>query len=93
VVDRRAAKVSGGHDDELGPGSLFSTGLVAGGALAGVLVAILTVNEGINKAIERLDLGKILTATLGGGGYQLLGCAFFAVMGIVLYRVARRPQI
>jgi putative OPT family oligopeptide transporter len=93
VVDRRAGKASGGHDDDLGPGSLFSTGLVAGGALAGVLVAILTVNEGINKAIEHLDLGKALTAALGGGGYQLLGCAFFAAMGIVLYRVARRPQI
>lgn len=93
VVDRRASKASGGHDDDLGPGSLFSTGLVAGGALAGVLVAILTVNEGINKAIEHLDLGKALTAALGGGGYQLLGCAFFAAMGIVLYHVARRRQI
>src|SRR6185503_18357484 len=29
------------HEDDLGPGSLFATGLVAGGALAGVLVAFL----------------------------------------------------
>ena len=31
-----------------------------------------------------------LTGLLGAGGYQILGVALFAVMGIVLYRVARR---
>ena len=30
------------EDDDLGKGSLFATGLVAGGALAGVAVALLT---------------------------------------------------
>ena len=34
-------------DSELGPGNLFATGLVAGGALAGVLVAMLSVNDGV----------------------------------------------
>ena len=29
------------EDEELGKGSLFATGLVAGGALAGVIVALL----------------------------------------------------
>jgi uncharacterized oligopeptide transporter (OPT) family protein len=36
VARRKGEKVS---DSELGPGNLFATGLVAGGALAGVLVA------------------------------------------------------
>ena len=31
------------EDDELGRGSLFATGLIAGGALTGVIVAILAV--------------------------------------------------
>src|SRR5438309_1443379 len=35
VVDRRSGK-TGAHGEDLGPGSLFSTGLVAGGALAAV---------------------------------------------------------
>src|SRR5262249_10955083 len=32
-----------GHDSDLGSGSLFATGLVAGGALAGVIVALLSI--------------------------------------------------
>src|SRR5207249_8724575 len=36
LVDRRsAAKASGGHGDDVGAGSLFATGLVAGGTLTG----------------------------------------------------------
>ena len=31
---------------ELGPGNLFATGLVAGGAIAGVVVAILDLSRG-----------------------------------------------
>src|SRR5262249_22983576 len=34
------------HDDELGPGNLFATGLVAGGAIAGVVVAIFSARDG-----------------------------------------------
>jgi len=41
--------------------------------------------------LDPLDISALLTNGLGGGGYQILGVALFAVMGIVLYRVARRP--
>jgi OPT family oligopeptide transporter len=91
-VDYRAG-ARGHGDDELGPGSLFATGLVAGGALAGVLVALLSVNDGVLKALDAVDLTKPITAAAGAGGYQLLGVAFFAFMGIVLYRVARRTHV
>ena len=48
IVDWRAKRKNKlAEDSELGQGSLFATGLVAGGALAGVVVALLTVNEGI----------------------------------------------
>ena len=93
IVDRRkGSAAAAGHGEDLGPGSLFATGLVAGGALAGVLVAILSVNESVLKALGKVDLTEWLTRALGASGYQILGVIFFAVMGIVLYRVAQRPQ-
>jgi OPT family oligopeptide transporter len=89
IVDRRSG-AAGAHGEDLGPGSLFATGLVAGGALAGVLVALLSVNDSVLKALEKVDLTGLLTGALGEGGYQILGVAFFAVMGAVLYGVARK---
>jgi OPT family oligopeptide transporter len=90
IVDRRSG-AKGAPGEDLGPGSLFATGLVAGGALAGVLVALLSVNDSVLKALEKVDLTGLLSGAIGEGGYQLLGVAFFAVMGVVLYRVARKP--
>jgi uncharacterized oligopeptide transporter (OPT) family protein len=89
VAHRKGEKV---EESELGPGNLFATGLVAGGALAGVLVAILSVNEGISSSIGKLSVEHGLVGSLGAGGYQLLGVICFAVMGYVLYRVSRRPS-
>jgi OPT family oligopeptide transporter len=87
------ARRNGEHveESELGPGNLFATGLVAGGALAGVVVAILSVNEGVSKAIGKLSVEHALTGALGAGGYQLIGVAAFTIMGYVLYRISRRP--
>ncbi len=91
VVDRRSGVKAGGHGEDLGPGSLFATGLVAGGALAGVLVALLSVNDSVLARLEKVDLSSALTRALGSGGYQILGVLFFSFMGLVLYRVARKP--
>jgi hypothetical protein len=55
-----------------------------------VLVALLSVNDTVLKALEKVDLTGLLTGALGEGGYQILGVAFFAAMGVVLYRVARK---
>ena len=90
IVDRRSS-ATGAHSEDLGPGSLFATGLVAGGALAGVLVALLSVNDSVLKALDKVDVSPSLTRALGEGGYMILGVVFFAIMGIVLYRVARKP--
>ncbi|MBM7118802.1 OPT family oligopeptide transporter [Archangium primigenium] len=79
------------EESELGPGNLFSTGLVAGGALAGVVVAILSVNEGINATISRLSVEHALVTAVGEGGYHLIGVLAFALMCGVLYRVSRKP--
>ncbi|HYR55770.1 MAG TPA: OPT/YSL family transporter [Myxococcaceae bacterium] len=90
IVDRRMGKKAAGHGGDLGAGSLFSTGLVAGGTIAGVVVAILSVNDSVLKVVEKVDLTRALSSALGAGGYQILGVACFALMAVVLYRVAQR---
>ena len=63
---------------------------MAGGALAGVLVAILSANDGLAAAIAKLSVEHNLVGALGQGGFELLGVIAFAIMGTVLYRVSRR---
>ena len=94
IVDWRKKKAgeAPAGDDELGPGSLFATGLVAGGALAGVLVAALQANDGVAAWIGKFGVEHSLTESLGAGGYALLGVAGFLVMCTVLYRVALKPM-
>jgi len=91
-------------DDELGKGNLFATGLVAGGALAGVVIALLSVNEFVTAYLEgwsaEKGLGEMLSgvvqilgvaeAQAGEVGYQLFGVFCFAFMGAVLFTFARR---
>ncbi|MCR4820161.1 MAG: OPT/YSL family transporter [Elusimicrobiales bacterium] len=74
------------EDADLGKGSLFSTGLVAGGALFGVVVAIVTVFW--PAVMDALNCQAALVKGLGQGGYELLGALFFLFMGGVLFRIA-----
>jgi OPT family oligopeptide transporter len=76
------------EEEDLAKGNLFATGLVAGGALAGVIVAILSVNDKVSAGLEKISAQSGLTQSLGGEGYKWLGVAFFALMGFILYRVA-----
>ena len=81
------------EEGELGGGSLFATGLVAGGALTGVIVALLQVNPTVERFLaEKLDAEPALEGALGGGWYQVLGVAFFALLGWLLFRAARKPS-
>lgn len=89
-AERKGKKTEG--DDELGKGNLFATGLVAGGALAGVVVALLSVDEGIFAKLQKVNLEESLRDSFGDVGYQLLGVGFFAALGIVLYRIATRDD-
>lgn len=82
---RRKNKES--EDSELGKGSLFATGLVAGGALAGVIVALLTVNENVANTIGQFSAEHSLSEMFGTDGYNILGVIFFAIMAWVLYRI------
>jgi OPT family oligopeptide transporter len=76
------------EEEDLGKGNLFATGLVAGGALAGVVVAILSVNDNVTAGLQRINTEHALSGALGQTGYYFLGVVFFAMMGFVLYRIA-----
>lgn len=84
----RKSKGETEEDAELGKGSLFATGLVAGGALFGVIVAIATVFA--EDTMKSLSFEHSLSGMLGAANYQILGVLFFAFMGFTLYRVAMK---
>ena len=94
VVDWRKKKTEGKvEEDDLGKGNLFATGLVAGGALAGVIVALLIAgSENIARKLELVNLQNYLTGIFGEGWYQVLGVLFFAAMAFMLYRIAMKKN-
>jgi len=88
VADRGKPKVVHGEQDEFGPGNLYATGLVAGGALAGVLYAIVAARMG--PRLEEWSIRQNLVDALGSGYYDLLGVGFYVLMAAMLIRIARR---
>jgi OPT family oligopeptide transporter len=84
-AEKRNEKV---EEDDLGKGSLFATGLIAGGALTGVFAAILIVaNESLMKSMN-IEHGMV--TALGENAYYILGVAFFIAMCGILYKTASR---
>ncbi|MFT4016607.1 MAG: OPT/YSL family transporter [Agriterribacter sp.] len=82
------------EEEDLGKGNLFATGLVAGGAIAGVIVAFLSVNGTIANWLSKINLEHDLSSLLGGVlGYEILGVIFFAILGVILYRVATGKKV
>lgn len=92
IVDYRQKKKGeqlAPEEEDLGKGNLFATGLVAGGAIAGVVVAFLSVNGTIASWLSKINLEHDLSTLLGGDlGYEILGVVFFAILGGILYKVA-----
>jgi len=76
------------EDEELGKGNLFATGLVAGGAVAGVVIAFISGSADGEKFLSAISREEGLVHLLGQGGYFMLGTAMFALMGLGLYKVA-----
>ena len=89
IVERTTGKKH--SEEDIDSGSLFATGLVAGGTLLGVAVALLSISDRIEAFLGRLDLSGPMIRLLGDGGYQILGVFFFVAMAAVLYKVARKP--
>ena len=84
---RKQIKVNS-EDDELGKGNLFATGLVAGGAVAGVIFAIMAGFDGPAAFLNKLNLEMGFSQLIGHEFYQVLGVLFFLFMAFVLYRIA-----
>ncbi|SDF06794.1 OPT family oligopeptide transporter [Chitinophaga filiformis] len=93
LVDQKRKKQNvhlSAEEEELGKGNLFATGLVAGGAVAGVIIAILAGFDSTSNALAAVNMEHSLAGIFGHGGYYILGTALFAFMGWVLYRIANK---
>lgn len=89
IVDWRAERMKlNTADDDLSRGNLFATGLIAGGAITGVIAAVLDVFY--HDALQTVNIEHALAEGLGRGGYMILGIACFVAMMIMLYRLARK---
>jgi putative OPT family oligopeptide transporter len=91
LVDGRLKKKAAAEaeeEEDLRKGNLFATGLVAGGAIAGVIVAFLSANTSINQWLAGISLEHGLVESMGQNGYFILGSLLFALMAFILYRVA-----
>lgn len=86
AVKQRRGVVAKEGEEDLEKGSLFATGLVAGGALMGVLFAMLNIPEGIANSLGKLSVEHALTGSIGTVGYYFVGLLFFAIMGWMLYK-------
>ena len=85
-VKKRRGVVVSAEGEDLERGNLFATGLVAGGALMGVIFAFLRIPAKIVAFLNHLSLEDAMRSGLGQTGYYLLGVVFFVLMGYVLYR-------
>jgi hypothetical protein len=75
--------------DEIGPGMLYATGLVAGGSIAGIAIALLL---GFARPLAKtLNLGHDYFARLGISG-DIIGFAAFGGLCLLLLHHARAPE-
>ena len=95
VVDmykkRRKDKVIEGEED-LESGNLYATGLVAGGALMGVIFAFLQGNDAIAGFLKKISVEEKLADSLGQVGFYFLGVVAFALMGYLLFKAGTKKQ-
>jgi putative OPT family oligopeptide transporter len=94
---RRKKEGAAGEESELSSGMLYSTGLVAGGSLGGVLIALVAfigdffLHMEKPTLIEKLDLGeKLYPALKNGVAGDILCLLVFAVLCVLLVRNARK---
>jgi putative OPT family oligopeptide transporter len=85
-VERKTGVVS---ESEISSGTLFSSGLIAGGSIAGIVYAMLYGSKIVAAADDAATVGLIPAIHEGGIG-QIAGAIVFLVLAVVLARVAQR---
>ncbi len=83
LVERKKKNVSEA-EAETGPGVLFSSGLIAGGAIAGILLALTQVMPGVG---EKMDFSKMMGVL---GESDIFALAIFMIAAGVLFVVGRK---
>jgi hypothetical protein len=86
LIDRQRGSDT---ESDSGPGVLYSSGLIAGASLMGLVYAGLQ-PEGFKALRDSLDLGKYLPAALVQG--PVLGLLTFGLIAWLLYRAARSDR-
>jgi hypothetical protein len=77
------------EESEVGSGTLFSSGLIAGGSLAGILYAVLF-GRGIVPEADGADALAPIAFLHDGTGGLIAGGLLFAALGVVLSRVGQK---
>jgi putative OPT family oligopeptide transporter len=88
-VERRTGETAG---SDLGAGTLFSSGLIAGGSLVGILFAILVGAEQQGYAVLSTlqSIGNAVPGLREGTFGQVAGALLFVTLAVVLSRFAQR---
>ena len=84
LVDRKKKPSETEAESETGPGILFSSGLIAGGAIAGILLALTQVMEGF---ADKMDFSKVVGSF---GESDLVSILIFLGAAGILFVVGRK---
>ena len=82
-------KTGTAEESEISSGTLFSSGLIAGGSLAGILYAVLFGLGYVNPADDAATLGLVPVLHEGTTGFVAAGLLFFA-LAVVLARAGQK---
>ena len=90
-VERKTGETS---ESDLSSGTLFSSGLIAGGSLAGILFAVLVgVQHARHRDPTRATVGRADCRAVPAGQAnfgQIAGALLFFVLAVILSRFAKR---
>lgn len=84
LVDRKKSGTETELEAETGPGVLFSSGLIAGGAIAGILLALTQIMPGVS---DKLDLSGLVGSLAASDMFSMI---VFLLAAVVLFAVGRK---
>ena len=86
LVERKRGKTQTDAESETGSGVLFSSGLIAGGAIAGILLALTQIMEGVS---DKLDFSKAMGSLAQS---DLFSLGVFLAAAVTLFVVGRKKN-